>query len=230
VTLSLALDATPHLFWISSRAAGIVALLTASLAVSLGLLMGTKLTRRVSKYQLRVAHEALSLSTIVALVIHGVTLLGDGFLRLSVLDIGVPLVSSYRTAWSTLGIVGGWGLILLGLSYYARSRIGIERWRVLHRFTALAWILGLVHSLGEGTDAGQVWFLAMIGIAAGPALVLLLWRTSQRRSPTHAVSGLPIDGISSPPTRHAARADASEPRRDASGDWREPLATPRRSH
>jgi sulfoxide reductase heme-binding subunit YedZ len=230
VRLSFALDATPHLFWISSRAAGIVALLTASLAVSLGLLMGTQMTRRVSKSQLRVAHEALSLSTVAALVIHGASLLGDGFLHLSVLDVGVPLVSSYRTVWSTIGIVGGWGLILLGLSYYARGRIGLERWRVLHRFTALAWILGLVHSLGEGTDAGQVWFLAMIGIVAGPALALLLWRTSQRRSPTHAVRRAPTDGISSPPAHRAARSDASEPRLDASGGWREPLATPRRSH
>lgn len=219
--LSLALDATPHLFWISSRAAGVVALLTASLAVSLGLLMGTQLTRRVSKSQLRVAHEALSLSTIVALVIHGVSLLGDGFLHLSVLDIGVPLVSSYRTVWSTIGIVGGWGLILLGLSYYARGRIGIERWRVLHRFTALAWILGLVHSLGEGTDAGQVWFLAMTGIAAGPALGLLLWRTSQRQALVPAVSR---------PQGRAARSNASERRLDASEDSREPLATPHRSH
>ncbi len=44
---------------------------------------------------------------------------------------------------------------VLGLSYYARARIGVQRWRRLHRFAALAWLLGLVHALGEGTDAGQ---------------------------------------------------------------------------
>ena len=51
-------------------------------------------------------------------------------------------------------------------------------WRRLHRFTALAWLAGLVHAVGEGTDAGQTWFLAMIGIVAVPALLLLLWRMS----------------------------------------------------
>ena len=60
----------------------------------------------------------------------------------------------------------------------ARRRIGQERWRRLHRFTALAWLLSLAHTLGEGTDAGQVWFLAMIGAVTVPALLLLLWRMS----------------------------------------------------
>ncbi len=53
-----------------------------------------------------------------------------------------------------LGIIAGWGMIVIGLSYYVRDRIGVSRWKVLHRFTALAWILGVVHTLGEGSDAG----------------------------------------------------------------------------
>ena len=47
---------------------------------------------------------------------------------------------------------------------------------MLHRFTALAWILGIVHSLGEGTDAGQAWFLAMTAVVVLPALALLVAR------------------------------------------------------
>ena len=85
--------------------------------------------------------------------------------------------------------MSGWALAALGLSYYARTRIGQDRWRSLHRFTALAWLMGLGHSLGEGTDAGQTWFLVMIGIVAVPAMLLLLWRMSglgQRRSPARA--------------------------------------------
>ncbi|HTA36309.1 MAG TPA: hypothetical protein VK761_06305, partial [Solirubrobacteraceae bacterium] len=79
-----------------------------------------------------------------------------------------------------IGIVAFWAMLALGLSYYARGRIGAQRWRVLHRFTALAWLLGLVHSLGEGTDAGQIWFLAMVAIVTVPALVLLLGRWCKR--------------------------------------------------
>jgi len=169
---------TPHLFWITSRAAGFAALVLASLAVSLGLLMSTKLLKGRTT-DLRAAHDTLALATIVAIVVHGVSLLGDAYMHPSVLDISIPFVSSYKTFWTSLGIVGGWGLILLGLSYYARRWVGAVRWRKLHRFTALAWLAGLVHALGEGTDAGQLWFLAMVALVAIPALALLATRLAR---------------------------------------------------
>jgi sulfoxide reductase heme-binding subunit YedZ len=176
-------SATPHLFWITSRAAGIVALVLASLAVSAGLLTSTKLLRRRGP-DLVAIHEILSLSTIVALVVHAVSLLGDQYLRPTVADIAIPFVSRHQTAWTSLGIVAGWSLILLGLAYYARRRIGSARWRSLHRFTALGWLAGIAHSLGEGTDAGQTWFLVMLAIVAVPALILLVIRFGARRRAT----------------------------------------------
>jgi methionine sulfoxide reductase heme-binding subunit len=171
-------DPTPHLFWITSRAAGFAALVLASLAVSIGLVMSTKLLKGRTT-ELRAAHDTLALSAIVAIVVHGVSLLGDQYLHPSIADIAIPFVSSYKTLWTSMGIVAGWGLMLLGLSYYARRWIGAVRWRKLHRFTALVWIAGLVHALGEGTDAGQVWFLAMIALVAIPALALLVVRLAR---------------------------------------------------
>jgi methionine sulfoxide reductase heme-binding subunit len=168
-------DPLPHVFWLTSRAAGFAALVLASLAVSLGLLMSTKLLRRRGA-DLLATHEILSLATIVAIVVHGVALLGDGYLHPSIADISIPFASGYKTAWTSAGIIGGWGLIVLGLSYYARRRVGATRWRKLHRLTALAWLAGLAHSLGEGTDAGQAWFLAMVALVAVPALILLATR------------------------------------------------------
>jgi methionine sulfoxide reductase heme-binding subunit len=190
-------DATPHLFWITSRAAGTAALLLASVAVCLGLLMGTRLLKRFAAADLRVTHETLSLATMVAIAVHGISLIGDGYLHPSLLDISVPFAGSYKTAWTSAGIISGWALAALGLSYYARGRIGPERWRRLHRFTALAWLLGLVHSLGEGTDAGRTWFLAMVGIVVVPALLLLLWRISprSRREPRAEARQRPADTL-----------------------------------
>jgi methionine sulfoxide reductase heme-binding subunit len=176
---ALASTLSQHGFWITSRAAGVAALLCSSAAVGVGLSMGGRLIKgRVG--DLRVLHESLSLATIVALVIHAVSLLGDSFLAPSVADLTVPFASGYQRWWMAAGIVGGWMLIALGLSYYARARIGVQRWRRLHRFTALAWLLGLAHSLGQGTDAGATWFLVSTGIVALPALVLLAVRMSPR--------------------------------------------------
>jgi len=194
-------DPTPHLFWITSRAAGFAALTLASLAVSLGLLMSTKILKGKA-LELRTTHEILSLSTIVAIVVHAVSLLGDTFLHPSVADIAIPFVSSYKSVWMTVGIVSGWSLILLGLSYYARRSIGAVRWRKLHRFTALAWLGGLIHSLGMGTDAGQIWFLAMIAIVAIPAMALLAIRLfgsgARAPSPRPARSARPSQPLPAP--------------------------------
>jgi sulfoxide reductase heme-binding subunit YedZ len=178
-----------HLFWITSRAAGTAALLLSSIAVCVGLLMGGRLLKGRGP-DLRVTHEALSLATLAAIVVHATALLGDSFMHPSLADITVPFVSGYRTGWTTVGIVAGWGMVVLGLSYYARRRIGQRRWRTLHRFTALAWILGLAHSLGEGTDAGTKWFMVMTALVAVPAIVLLLVRMlgTPRRAATEAAT------------------------------------------
>jgi methionine sulfoxide reductase heme-binding subunit len=183
----LAAAVNDHLFWITSRAAGTLALLFSSVGVGAGLLMGGKLLKGRGP-DLRAAHEALSIATIVAIVVHAVALLGDSYLRPSLTDITIPFVSSYMTVWTTVGIVAGWMMIILGLSFYARARIGQQRWRKLHRFTALAWVLGLAHSLGEGTDAGQAWFLVATGVVALPAAVLLVGRLSGGRATPQAVA------------------------------------------
>jgi methionine sulfoxide reductase heme-binding subunit len=164
-----------HLFWIISRAAGTAALLLSSAAVGVGLTMGGRMIKGRG-IDLRAAHEALSLATLIAIVVHAVTLLGDAFLKPTVLDLTVPFVSGYKEPWMSIGIVAGWGLIALGVSYYFRTRIGQARWKRLHRWTALAWILGIAHSLGEGTDAGTTWFLVVCAIAVVPALALLVIR------------------------------------------------------
>jgi sulfoxide reductase heme-binding subunit YedZ len=171
----LATTVGPHLYWITSRAAGIAALVLSSMSVCIGLLMGGRILKG-RRPEMRVTHEALSLATLVALAAHGLSLLGDGYLHPSLGDVAIPFLGSYKTLWTSMGIVAFWVLLVLGLSYYARTRIGVQRWRKLHRFAALAWILGLAHSLGEGTDAGQTWFLAMTAVVVVPALVLLLTR------------------------------------------------------
>ena len=176
-----------HFFWITSRAAGTAALLLSSLAVCAGLLIGGKLVK--GRPDLRHLHEALSLASLAALVVHALALLGDSYLSPSLADITIPFVSGYQRGWTTLGIVAGWAMLALGLSYYARDRIGQRRWRTLHRFTALAWLAGLVHSLGEGTDAGEAWFVAATAIVVVPALALLAVR---------------MLGLPSPPRREAA--------------------------
>jgi methionine sulfoxide reductase heme-binding subunit len=175
--------ADEHLFWITSRAAGILALLLSTAAVSVGVLMGGRMIRRRGP-DLRATHEALALATLAAIAIHAGALLFDSFLSASVFDIALPFVSSYHRLFTTLGILCGWATVLLGLSYYVRARIGVARWRRLHRFTALVWLLSIVHALGEGTDAGEAWFLLGAGALVVPAIGLLAVRMTEPKGVT----------------------------------------------
>jgi sulfoxide reductase heme-binding subunit YedZ len=185
----MAVVVSTHLFWIVSRGAGTTALILSSASVAFGLVMSGKLIRG-SGPDRRAYHEILSLAVMVAIAVHGLTLIGDSFLHPSLADVTVPFVFSYKTLATSLGILSGWGMIFLGLSYYVRARIGNARWKLIHRFTVLVWLGGLVHSFTEGTDAGQVWFIALIVLTTAPALVLLAARvTGYRPRPVTAGTG-----------------------------------------
>jgi sulfoxide reductase heme-binding subunit YedZ len=169
------MNVAPHLFWITSRAAGGAALLLASASVGLGLMMSSTRGGQ-SKRDLRAIHEALSLAALAMVALHGLSLLGDSFLEPGPAGIAIPFVSAYRPLWTGLGIIAGYGLAALGLSYYLRDRIGAARWRRLHRLTAVFWLLAIGHTIGAGSDAAQPWFLLASGALVIPAALLLVLR------------------------------------------------------
>jgi len=174
----------PHLFWITSRSAGIAALILTSASVAAGLLIsGRGTTRKGLGGDAKALHEALSVAALVAIAVHGAALLGDHFLHPTIFDISIPFTGGYRPIWTGIGITAGWALAALGLSYYARGWVGQSRWRSLHRFTALFWILGIAHSIGSGTDATEPWFLLLLVVSTAPAAVLLLGKLTRTSAP-----------------------------------------------
>ena len=165
----------PHVFWILSRGAGTTALVLSSISVCVRLTMAGRLTPGDATDR-RAYHEILSLSVIVAIAVHGLVLVGDGVLHPSLLDVTVPFAWSYMRLVTSLGIAAGWALIFLGLSFYTRDRLGRARWKLIHRLTLLAWLAGVVHTIVEGTDAGTVWYIALLVATTAPVLVLLAIR------------------------------------------------------
>ena len=147
----------------------------------LGLLMANGLPRRAGiKRKLLTLHESFALVGLVAIGVHGVTLLGDTYLKPSLAQIAVPFDSSYRPGFTGLGVIAGYLAVALGLSYYARRVIGVRRWRTIHRATIVVWALGVIHVLGSGTDAGQIWLRAILALSALPIVFLFLLRVLPR--------------------------------------------------
>jgi methionine sulfoxide reductase heme-binding subunit len=174
-------SAAHHLFWITSRTAGSAALLLSSASVFLGLMMSSA-RRNPNRRDLRTLHEALSVSALVMVGLHGISLFGDAYLNPGVVGILVPFVGRYRPLWTGIGILAGYGLAALGISYYFRDRIGAARWRRAHRLTAAFWLLAIAHTIGAGSDAVELWFLILNGVAIVPAALLLILRWLGRAS------------------------------------------------
>ncbi|HEX2393447.1 MAG TPA: ferric reductase-like transmembrane domain-containing protein [Solirubrobacterales bacterium] len=166
------MSAAHHLFWITSRAAGSAALLLSSAAVLMGLTMSSS-RRNPNRRDLRTLHEALSMTALAMVGLHGVSLLGDAYLNPGLAGIVVPFAGNYRPLWTGTGILAGYGLAALGLSYYFRARIGAARWRRAHQLTAVFWLLAIVHTIGAGSDAVEPWFLILNAVAIAPAALLL---------------------------------------------------------
>ncbi len=207
------MNVAPHLFWITSRAAGIAALLLASASVGVGLMMSSR--RRTNyKRDMRAIHEALSLTTLAMVVIHGVALLGDSYMHPGLSGIAIPFVGSYRPLWTGVGIVAGYGLAALGVSYYMRDRIGAARWRRLHRLTAVFWLAAIIHTIGAGSDAAQVWLLAIAGLLVVPAGLLLTLRWLQRWLEGEAAGGASRSVRESGPSAVKAAAATADAERD----------------
>jgi sulfoxide reductase heme-binding subunit YedZ len=171
------ISATDHAWWLLSRSAGVVALVLVAVSVLIGLTLAAGLAGPPARRRALVAiHEHSALAALVAIALHGVTLLGDLWLKPGVTGIFVPFAISYRPVYIGLGIIGGYVAALLGLSFYARRRIGGKRWRKLHRATPVVYVLGLIHTLGAGTDAGSSWLRAFMLATAFAAAGLLVTR------------------------------------------------------
>jgi sulfoxide reductase heme-binding subunit YedZ len=166
-------DPTQHIFWIASRALGVVALVFVAVSVGLGLAMAARAAKGPGVMaRVKQLHEATALTALLAIAAHGVALLGDSYLRPGLAGIAIPFVISHRPAWTGLGIIAGWLAALLGLTFYIRRRIGPRLWRQLHRWTVAVYVFAVIHTLGAGTDAGSFWLLAILIATAAPVALL----------------------------------------------------------
>lgn len=173
-------DPRPYLWWLVSRASGIVALALISFSVVIGLLMATKLLRRpgLNRSLVRL-HEQLALAGLIGITVHGASLLGDHWLKPGIKGILVPFAITYRPGFTGLGIIAGYLAMLLGPSYYLRRRIGTRRWRSVHRGAVLVWVLGATHAIGAGSDGSTMWLRGIVIGSGIPIVYLFVLRLLQ---------------------------------------------------
>jgi methionine sulfoxide reductase heme-binding subunit len=176
-------DPVEYGWWLSSRAAGVVAFALIACSVLIGLALANRLVRGRAVVKL---HEHLALASLVAIAVHAITLLGDRWLNPGAAGLLVPFAMDYRPLYTGIGVIAAYLAVLIGLSFYVRRRIHPRRWRRLHRFTILVYLLGVIHVVGAGSDAETVWMRAVLFATGAPILFLFLLRVlpEQVRMPT----------------------------------------------
>lgn len=171
-----------HGWWLASRASGLVALVLVTISVAIGLTMASKLARRPGMpRKLAAIHEQTALAGLLAIAVHGITLIGDPWLHPGASGVLIPFTMDYRPLWTGLGTIAGILALLLGLSFYARRSFGTKMWRKAHRATILVYFMAIAHTLGAGTDATTVWMKWWLIVTTPPIVMLFIYRVASAR-------------------------------------------------
>ena len=142
-----------QLMWYITRSAGLTAYLVLWFSVAWGLAVPSKildnLLHRTFTYDF---HEFVSLLAIGFTLVHMVVLLFDRYMPYSPLQILVPFLSDYRPLWIGIGVIAFYLMVLVTVTFYLRSRIGMKAFRSIHMLSLVAYFGVTLHGFFSGTD------------------------------------------------------------------------------
>lgn len=163
--------------WLLARSSGLVAYMLLTLGVVAGLTLKTRmLGRAVSPVMITAVHQLLSTVGIVAVAVHAAMIVIDTKVDVPLIATVIPGLSGYRPVATAVGVIAFELWIIIHASFALRQRIGIKRWRSLHRLTLVAWAMAAIHGLSAGSDSSLAWVQYMYAGTIGIVLGLFAWR------------------------------------------------------
>ena len=180
--------------WYVARSAGIVAYLLMSTSVVLGLLMSARAKFTWPRFAVEEVHRFLAILTGVFLALHGIALLADRVVPISIVQLVIPFQTSYRPLGVGLGVTSALLLLAVSISNLVRKRVPFRVWRRIHYLTLAVWLTATAHGLLSGTDRQDFWFIALVGVAVCTVGLALLGRFASTVS-VGAVGGVAVTAI-----------------------------------
>lgn len=145
---------TVQAMWYVTRAAGFASYLLLWFSTALGLAIPAKifdkLLPRAATFDF---HQFISLLAIGFILLHVGVLLVDRYLPYTLAQILVPFLSPYRPIWVGIGVFSFYLVILVSVTFYIRSLIGLKTFKVIHYFSLLSFVGVAIHSFFSGTDS-----------------------------------------------------------------------------
>lgn len=171
--------------WLAARATGITVLLLLTVMVVLGLALSHpeqaqwKQAKRIYPW-----HETLWVFVIAFVAVHIAAIVLDPYANVSVVGAFLPGLSKYRTVPVALGSIALYATLLTGATARWTRLLPSGLWLKLHRFAAVALVLGWVHGVLSGTDTGALallyWGTAVVTVAAAAYRYWIVRRRAER--------------------------------------------------
>ena len=163
--------------WYAGRGFGVSALVLLSLVMVLGVLTRSgRPLPGLPRFAVAALHRTTSLTAVLFVVLHVVTLSFDPYAQLHLIDTVIPFVATFKPLWQGLGTVAFDLIVVLIGSSLLRHRVGLRVWRVLHWAAYLFWPVSILHAFGNGTDAHAPWMLAVLATCVTTVGTAVVWR------------------------------------------------------
>jgi cytochrome b561 len=175
--------------WILLRAAGIGAYVALWLSVAWGLVATTGVVkRRISKPSANLFHAFVATTGLVLLALHLALLVVHTYMPFSVLDVLIPMRSTFRPWAITAGIIAMYAIVVLMVSSWLRGSLNTKLWRAIHLLAVPAFVLALLHGVFAGTDTERPWMIALYATTGVLTFFLVVVRglTADYRPPRPA--------------------------------------------
>jgi methionine sulfoxide reductase heme-binding subunit len=169
-----------QLLWYTARAGGLVAwgLLVAGMVW--GLLMTTKLARKIARPNWMLdLHRFLGGAAVVFTGIHVASIMLDSYVHFGWVEVLVPLTGSWHPVAVAWGIVGFYCLLAVEITSLLRKKLPTRLWRALHFLSFPLFASATVHAMTAGTDRSNLVVLTAVLVCTTLVLLLTFVRVNQ---------------------------------------------------
>jgi predicted ferric reductase len=150
----------------------------------------------------RAVSELHSYATVLWLplaIAHVIAILLDPYAGVGLVDLFVPFRVSYGAFAIGLGTISVQLLAVVTIAALMRSRLGRDKWLVLHRLSYVAFAAAFLHGVLSGTDLASPWLMGVAWLVAAILAMFGLRRITHETRPQPATVQADRTRVSSPP-------------------------------
>jgi predicted ferric reductase len=156
--------------------------LAAYLLIWVSMLAGLSITSKAARKGPGMAasfglHRYTTLLGLGFALMHALSLLGDPYMNYTVGELLVPFTAgSYKPHWLGLGQVALYLIAMIAASFYARNKLGMRTWRLIHSLSFALFLMALIHGVQSGSDSSYTWGQGLYWVSGASVLFGSLYR------------------------------------------------------